>query len=974
MKTTTMNASLELAKRLSETVNDAWESGELLEQVTPTTQELLKFWFSEEYCSLRQRNFHAGQRQAILNIVYLHEVMGVKNVLDYYQQLTPDLMPVVDLGALGQQKYQMPKYAVKMATGTGKTWVMHALLLWQMLNARHEDVKSGRFTKNFLIVAPGLIVYDRLLDAFCGRMQRDKERLRVGERSSGMERDIETNDFYLNQEVFIPVHYRQEVFSFIQNNVVTKDEGIGRKTTGDGLIALTNWHLFENQIEEEAEQELDVPGMINELLPIRPGKAAGNDLGMLDRRYLRGSELEYLAGLEDIMVINDEAHHIHELKRNGEIEEVEWQKGLNAIAEKKGEHFFQVDFSATPYDQRGSGKKAQKCYFPHIVVDFDLATAMRKGLVKTLLLDRRQELTELKDLDYKAVRDERGKVCDLSDGQRLMLRAGLAKLKKLEKEFTEVDAKKNPKMLVICEDTSVAPYVQQLMLEDGLAQDEVVTIDSNAKGEVSEEEWKETKKKLFDIDKYEKPKVIVSVLMLREGFDVNNICVIVPLRSSEAPILLEQIIGRGLRLMWREPEYQSIKEDDRKRVLQLHSQPRTYIDMLSIIEHPAFIQFYEELFNQGLAVEDTGEAGEGGSTGDLIKVGLREDYEQFDFEWPMIVREAEEELEDVEIDIRTLQPFTAFPLEKLRQFLAQDGETFISQEAISKTQFGRYKVTANLFTATSYNEFLQKLLRTITLRFDRISSHKEMPVPNLQINEARTIAVVDQYIRTRLFGQPFNPFNGSDWKILLSKDAIVTKHIIEEMARAIFNIQNNIMTTDAQVVHTKFSSVTEIKMRETYSMETHKTVYERQGYPSHGGGLERAFIDFLDKDGEVERFLKINESQHSFAVIYYMRKDGLMATYHPDFIVATHEKIYLIETKGNDKLFDKNVRQKQTAAVEWTRKINELKPEERMGREWEYVLISEDNFYGLSSNGATITDICDRCKVSLSAAMGELFV
>ena len=963
MKTNYTNASLELAKRLSETVNDAWESGELLEQVTPTTQELLKFWFSEEYCSLRNRNFHAGQRQAILNIIYLHEVMGVKNVLDYYQQLTPDLMPVVDLGALGQQKYQMPKYAVKMATGTGKTWVMHALLLWQMLNARHEDVKSGRFTKNFLIVAPGLIVYDRLLDAFCGRMQRDKE-----------ERDIETNDFYLNQEVFIPVHYRQEVFSFIQNNVVTKDEGIGRKTTGDGLIALTNWHLFENQIEEEVEQELDVPGMINELLPIRPGKAAGNDLGMLDRRYLRGSELEYLAGLEDIMVINDEAHHIHELKRNGEIEEVEWQKGLNAIAEKKGERFFQVDFSATPYDQRGSGKKAQKCYFPHIIVDFDLATAMRKGLVKTLLLDRRQELTELKDLDYKAVRDERGKVCDLSDGQRLMLRAGLAKLKRLEKEFTEVDEKKNPKMLVICEDTSVAPYVNQLMLEEQLAQEDVVTIDSNAKGEVSEDEWKEIKTRLFDIDKYQKPKVIISVMMLREGFDVNNICVIVPLRSTGAPILLEQIIGRGLRLMWREPEYQSIKNDDRKRVLQLHTQPKTYIDMLSIIEHPAFIQFYEDLFAEGLAVEEKDDVGEGNSTGDLIRVGLREGYEQFDFEWPLIVMEAEEELEDAEIDINTLQPFTQFSLESLRRFLAQDGETFISQEAISKTQFGRYKVTANLFTATSYNEFLQKLLRTITLRFDRISSHKEMPVPNLQINEASTIAIVDRYIRTRLFGQPFNPFNGSDWKILLSKDAIVTKHIIEEMARAIFNIQNNIMTTDAQVEHTKFSSVTEIKMRESFSIETHKTIYERQGYPSHGGGLEKAFIEFLEMDGEVERFLKINESQHSFAVIYYMRQDGLMATYHPDFIVATERKVFLIETKGNDKIFDRNVRQKQTAAIEWTRKINGLKANERMNREWEYVLISEDNFYGLSSNGATITDICDRCKVSLSAAVGDLFV
>ena len=962
------NASLELAKRLSETVDAAWESGELMEQVTPTTQELLKFWFSEEYCSLRHRNFHAGQRQAILNIVYLHEVMGTRNVLDYYEQLTPDLLPIVDIGTLGQKKYQMPKYAVKMATGTGKTWVMHALLLWQMLNARHEEIRTGRFTKNFLIVAPGLIVYDRLLDAFCGRMERDKE-----------ERNIETNDFYLNQEVFIPVHYRQEVFSFIQNNVVTKEEGIGRKTTGDGMIALTNWHLFENQMNEESGianplQPLDVPDIIHKLLPIRPGKAAGNDLGMLDRRYLRGSELEYLAELEDIMVINDEAHHIHELKRNGEIEEVEWQKGLNVIAEKKGSRFFQVDFSATPYDQRGSGKKVQKHFFPHIIVDFDLATAMRKGLVKTLLLDRRQELTELKDLDYKAVRDERNKVCDLSDGQRLMLRAGLAKLKKLETDFTELDEKKNPKMLVICEDTSVAPYVNQLMLDEGLAQDEMVTIDSNAKGEVTEEEWKETKKILFDIDKYQKPKVIVSVLMLREGFDVNNICVIVPLRSSEAPILLEQIIGRGLRLMWREPEYQSIKDENRKRVLQLHTEPHGYIDMLSIIEHPAFNQFYDDLFAQGLAAEETGEGGVGSSTGDLMKVGLREDYEQFDFEWPIIVREAEEELEDAEIDINTLQPFTAFPLERLRQFLAQDGETFISQEAISKTQFGRYKVTANLFTAASYNEYLQKLLCTITQRFDRVTSHKEKRVPNLQIHEAQTIAVVDSYIRTRLFGQPFNPFNGNDWKILLSKDAIVTKHIIEEMARAIFNLQNNIMTTDAQVVHTCFSSVTAIKMREAYSIETHKTIYERQSYPSSRGGFERAFIKFLNRDGEVERFLKINENQHSFAVIYYMRKDGLMATYHPDFIVATAQKIYIIETKGNDKVFDWNVRQKQTSAIEWTRKINELKPEERMGRTWEYVLISEDNFYGLSTNGATITDICDRCKVSLSAATGELFI
>lgn len=64
----------------------------------------------------------------------------------------------------------------------------------------------------------------------------------------------------------------------------------------------------------------------------------------------------------------------------------------------------------------------------------------------------------------------------------------------------------------------------------------------------------------------------------------------------------------------------------------------------------------------------------------------------------------------------------------------------------------------------------------------------------------------------------------------------------------------------------------------------------------------------------------------------------------------------------------------ESQAVEWVQKINALKPEERMNRQWEYVLVSEDNFHGLSANGATITDICERCKVSLSVATGELFV
>ncbi|MBQ2181524.1 MAG: restriction endonuclease subunit R, partial [Bacteroidaceae bacterium] len=107
--------------------------------------------------------------------------------------------------------------------------------------------------------------------------------------------------------------------------------------------------------------------------------------------------------------------------------------------------------------------------------------------------------------------------------------------------------------------------------------------------------------------------------------------------------------------------------------------------------------------------------------------------------------------------------------------------------------------------------------------------------------------------------------------------------------------------------------------------------------------------------------------------IYYIRDDGLLATYHPDFIVGTKDKIYLIETKGNDKVNDNNVRRKQKATLQWIQKINQLKPKERMQREWEYILLSEDTFYSLSGSGATLIDICKLSVVSISSVSGNLF-
>ena len=70
----TRDVPLKLAKSITQTVNESWKSGEMLSRVSLVTSDLLKFWFMPPHTETRYINFHEGQRQAILNTIYLHEV------------------------------------------------------------------------------------------------------------------------------------------------------------------------------------------------------------------------------------------------------------------------------------------------------------------------------------------------------------------------------------------------------------------------------------------------------------------------------------------------------------------------------------------------------------------------------------------------------------------------------------------------------------------------------------------------------------------------------------------------------------------------------------------------------------------------------------------------------------------------------------------------------------------------------------
>ena len=87
--------------------------------------------------------------------------------------------------------------------------------------------------------------------------------------------------------------------------------------------------------------------------------------------------------------------------------------------------------------------------------------------------------------------------------------------------------------------------------------------------------------------------------------------------------------------------------------------------------------------------------------------------------------------------------------------VAKDGETFFSIEMTVKTQFGDYKVTADIFTAQSYNDFLAKLVSVITSSVTKISARKTKDFPVMQVNQAALVRVIDDFIKTKLFGEPF---------------------------------------------------------------------------------------------------------------------------------------------------------------------------------------------------------------------------
>jgi type III restriction enzyme len=554
-----------------------------------------------------------------------------------------------------------------------------------------------------------------------------------------------------------------------------------------------------------------------------------------------------------------------------------------------------------------------------------------------------------------------------------MIQAGLTKLNILEKDFSKLNNPKHPKMLIMSEETEVVRYVEEFLLDIGLKDEEFMGVHSKKNGEIPKEEYERLRQKLFNIDVYENPKVVISVLMLKEGFDVSNVCVIVPLRSNQSSILLEQTIGRGLRLMYRGAEFEDEKNENRKRVLKDKLSPTSYLDVLSIIEHPAFTQFYADLLSEDEFGFDENEPKEGTSNGSMIKIGLKENYQDYDMAFLEIIKDEEEELNSPKLDINDLPIYNYHTLEQLQSWTTK-GEVFHSEELTVKTTFGDYSISADLFSANSYNEYLQKLLEILTHKMGqlKVRGHNRA-LPSMQIYQPQLLGLLDKYIRTKLFGKEFNPFVDESWRILMLKNANITSFITNEINRLIYTMQNSTSVSKPIVNKNYFSKVDSLNMRENFALDLQKTIYEKTSYPSNKGGFEKSFLEFLDKDSKVLRFIKILEFKHDFATITYFREDGLMASYYPDFMVETATNVYLVETKSDKDLKDVNVKQKQKSTIDFIKRINSLNSEFRDSKIWAYLLLGETQFYSLVKSGADIEDLANSSKMNEATFTGSLF-
>lgn len=931
--------SLGLARTISDEVL-GWRSQGYHPFPSETTRQLLTHWFDRE--GEAGERFHECQRLAIETVVYLHECHRVTSLRHLYEQFAPDGLKLFKTVKDEVDATPFLKYCIKSATGSGKTWVLAALVVWQYFNALNGE-SNADYSSRFMIVTPGLEVRNRILDSFLGR--RDPK---TGSR------DPAAADF--RRPLFMPdsVDWRGRWHLEVYQ---PQDLRANATPTDAPFVAVTNWQQFAMPKEKLSLAE---------------------QLGLADLDDPQGEVIaDFMTEHPDLVVLNDEAHHVHG-KKTAKAEELVWRRFMDVLHRRmrqrhgsKAGLFMQFDFSATPF--YGSGPARE--YFPHIVYDYDLRDALRDMLVKQLFLEERAQPAgqpRLDDLDYAADRDDDRQVTNLSLGQKRLIDIGVAKLDEITGDFRNKGLREKPVYMILCEDTAVADLVHEYLLTckgpegEPLKARELLLFHSELKKERHGYDQEAARggrgghhATLDSIDDNDDPlKVVVSVLALREGFDKTNICVIAALRSGEADILLEQIVGRGLRLMF--PAYktdQTIQDAKRQAVEALRAKkpPGFTLDFLYLVEHPRFREFYDNLRRQGYLIA-AGDSSDTPPTGDLVpvdavpgRVPLR------DIAWPVAVQD-EAKLPDLRaIDVAAL-PHYKLTLDQQRHALTSLAIT--DRHLETDTRAATWTLRDKNF---NYDAFLAETAKLIAKTA-------------LTAKLADIAAVVDDYASTRLFRGPVDFADEYHYKVLADpavRDFVITTvrgRIVELLGQPVFEVRRGVWR--------RVSDLARVLVREQSCVVASRCVYPRVPVSARFGGLERdVMATTLDGSVEVLAWCKL-QRRHGLT-IPYRDPAGLLRSYEVDFLLRTADACFLLETKADKDLGHPAVGLKARAAHHWCQSVTGVPAPPGLDQPtaWEYLVLPE-GLYAVNQGAsfAALLPLMRQARDHLIAeAQGTLF-
>ena len=814
---------------------------------TDTSRSLLNWWFNTPHLlpqadgTMTEFQYYFAQREALETIVYLYDVVGVQ---DKYDLMRFDSSGAVSTGMFDET---WRRFVAKMATGTGKTKLLSLVLAWSFFHKLYEP--ESELSRNFLVIAPNIIVLDRIYKDFSGLRIFFADPVLP---DNGVDGRNWRDDFQLT------LHRQDEV----------------RITRPTGNIFLTNIHRV--YAGDDTPASPDDEDTMDYFLGKRPTGATTDskvDLGMIVR------------DIDELIVLNDEAHHIHDPR-------MAWFKSIedihNRLKQKGSALSLQVDVTATPKHNNGA-------IFVQTVSDYPLVEAISQNVVKHPVLPdtaSRAKLTEQKSAKYTE------KYADYIHLGVIEWRKAYAEHEKLGKKailFVMTDDTRN------CDD--VAKYLEGHYPD---LKDAVLVIHTKKNGEISESKSgknKEDLDKLRDqansIDGLDSPyKAIISVMVLKEGWDVRNVTTIVGLRAYSAPgnILPEQTLGRGLRKMY----------------------PGGLEEYVSVVGTDAFMNFVESIQAEGVVLErkPMGEGTEAKTplVVEIDKENDKKDIGALDIEIPVLTPRSYREYKNLgDLDTSALEhqrvAYLHFSEEEQREIVFKD----ITTSEVTHTTILDTAGIADYRSVIGY--FAQTLMKDLRL----VSGYDVL------------YGKVKAFVQEQLFDRPVELENPNTLRNL--SELAATKTLIETFKKAI-----NALTVrdrgDAEIHDTiKLRQTRPFVVRDQGYLIPKKSVFNRVIGDSQ---LELQFANFLEGCPDVVSYAK-----NYFAVHFnldYVNADGNISNYYPDFLVKLADAhTVVVETKG---LEDMDVPLKMQRLHQWCEDVNRVQSDVK----YDFVFVDQEGF------------------------------